>query len=213
MALVLSLIAATPVLADEVAAQVNNSRASSLAMVAAADQVAGASAAAQAAAGTVFHTDLSGLLGLCDSVGEIVGTGPNIPIVFSAFRQSASHWQILTNPTWTAMGTGQATGIDGRVYVSVVFCRQAGGAVSELSTPSPRPSPTVNSLLYVGRKSAILTGDLPALGARRGQIRARLDDQAKSTLPDWYVGKCGVDDRDRVLGAGTPEAGSCPLAS
>jgi hypothetical protein len=213
LTLALSLVATTPVLADEVAAHVNNSRADSLAVVAAADRVAGASVAAQAAARTVFHTDLSGLLGPCDSVGEIVGAGPNLPLVFSAFRQSDSHWSILSNPTWTAMGTGQTTGTDGRVYVSVVFCRQAGGAIPKPSPPSLQPSPTVTPFPSVGRKPAVLTGDLPALGARRGEIRARLDRQAESMLPDWYVGRCGPDDRDRVLEAGTSESGTCPLAS
>ena len=32
-------------------------------------------------------------------------------------------------------------------------------------------------------------------------------------LPDWYIGVCGTDDRERVLESTTSESGACPLAS
>jgi hypothetical protein len=53
---------------------------------------------------------------------------------------------------------------------------------------------------------------LPAIGARRNEIREKLDRQAKSTLPDWYVGVCGTVDRVRVLEDSTADSGACPKA-
>ncbi len=216
LSLALPLVVASPVLADEVAAQVSSFRGSSLPVVAAADQVAGGSAAAQAAAGNLFHTNISGLLGACDSVGEVVGAGPNVPDVFAAFQQSSSHRSIINNPAWTAMGTGLATGADGTVFVSVVFCKLADtepaavapepprpGAASDPSTPAPEIAPPAH----------VLEGALPAIGARRSEIRARLDRQARSMLPDWYVGVCGTGDRGRVFAGRTFDSGACPNAA
>lgn len=218
LALFLSVGVASPAFADEVAAQVAGARSGSLPVVASADQVAGASAASQAAAGRVYHADLSGLLGACDSVGEVVGTGPNVAVVFSGLRDSPAHLSIITNPAWTAMGTGQATGADGRVYISVVFCDQAEGATPPVGPPevvSP-PAPLASTAGVAPDPSEevpALEGLLPALGARRAEIRAMLDQEAESMLPDWYVGVCGTDDRERVLESTTSESGACPLAS
>ena len=229
LALALSLVAVPPALADEVGGHVNSVRSGSLPVLAGADQVAGASAAAQAAAGDIFHANLSGLLGTCDSVGEVVGTGPDVPSVFSAFRQSSSHWSIITNPAWTAMGTGLATGTDGMVYVAVVFCRQTSGAAPSVApppagvpsvTPPPAPGnalvrriPATPVIAAARAEVPVLDEVLPARGARRMEIRTRLDPQAESVLPDWYVGVCGTEDRDRVLEPDTSDSGTCPKAS
>ncbi len=221
LALALSLVTASPILADEVGAQVNGSRSGSLPVVASADQVAGASAAAQAAAGKLFHTNLSGLLGPCSSVAEVVGAGPNVSSVFAAFRQSPDHWSIITNSAWTAMGTGLAAGGDGKVYVSVVFCAQAGGAApvaprpaspaSSDRAPAPAdPAPAGEALVNDPDPADVLDEALPAVGARRGEIRARLDQEAESALPDWYVGVCGDDDRELMLEGADSESGDCP---
>lgn len=216
LALVLWVGAASPAFADEVAAHVTGARSGSLPVVASADQVAGASAASQAAAGSVHHIDLSELLGPCDSAGEVVGAGSNVAAVFSSFRQSPAHWAIITNPTWTAMGTGQATGATGTVYISVVFC--ADGVTAPVVPPAavspPAPSMSTAGVAPAPPKEVpVLDESLPAVGARRGEIRAMLDRQAQSLLPDWYVGVCGNDDRERVLESITSESGACPLAS
>lgn len=218
----LSVVAVPPALADAVGAQTNSARPGDLPVLAGADQLAGASAASQAAAGTLFHADLSGLLGTCDLVGEVIGTGPDVPAVFSAFRQSSSHWSIITNPAWTAMGTGLATATDGMLYVSVVFCRQAG-AVTPAAVPQTAPGePSVGAAPAVQAQQAITElseevpvrhKPLPALGARRAEIRAMLDRQARSMLPDWYVGVCGTGDRGRMLEGSTSDSGACPNAS
>lgn len=217
LALTLSVVFTAPALADEVAAHVTTIRAESLPVIPSADRVAGSSAAAQASAGKIFHADLSGLFPSCDSVGEVVGVGSNVPAVFSAFRQSANHWGLLNNPAWTALGTGQAIGADGMVYVSVVFCHQTGNEtavsppVGQEASPSRSPSVASTDPGHL-RPTVQLDETLPAIGARRSEIRARLDGQAESVLPDWYVGKCGTEDRSRIL-EGTPsESGSCPSA-
>ncbi len=219
LSLALPLVVASPALADEVAAQVSHSRGSSLPVVANADRVAGGSAAAQAAAEDLFHANITDLLGACDSVGEVVGAGPDVISVFAAFQQSGSHRSIINNPAWTAMGTGLATADDGAVYVSVVFCRLAASA-PPLPTTEPAPAaatddaaPPTPSPTEVAPSAPVLNGSLPAIGARRSEIRARLDRQARSMLPDWYVGVCGTGDRDRVLAGHAFDSGTCPSAA
>ena len=226
LSLAFPLVVAAPALADEVAAQVTSFRGASLPVIAGADRVAGASAAAQAAAGTLFHADLSGLLGECDSVGEVVGSAVSAPAVFAAFQGSSSHRSIIIDPAWTAIGTGAATAADGSVYVSVVFCRQAGKEAppvvsqpaptkqEEAPAASPEPqSPPAPVVAEVTEPVPALEELLPAVGARRAEIRARLDRQARSMLPDWYTGVCGEDDRERMLGSETADSGACPKAS
>jgi hypothetical protein len=222
LSLALSLVVAAPALADEVGAQVSSVRGAGLPILSAADQVAGSSAAAQAAAGKLFHADISGLLGVCDSVGEVVGAAADVPSVFAAFQQSSSHRSIITNPAWTAMGTGLATGADGAVYVSVVYCQQAATTAPPPTTapapptPTPPAPPTTSApaptAVGVAPPPFVLDGPLPAIGARRSEIRARLDRQARSMLPDWYTGVCGTGDRVRVLEGRMSDSGACPRA-
>lgn len=241
LSLVLSLGVSSPALANDVAAHVTSFRGSSLPAAAHPSQIAAASASTQASADKLFHTDLSSLLGTCESVGEVVGSGPNVSEIFAAFRQSGSHREIITNPAWTAMGTGLAHSADGTTYLSVVFCRQAGTPVTvpestpaqeeaPESTPAPgyvtpakplEPLPVFSPALETPAQTPVieLPGEvpalqefLPAIGARRNEIREKLDRQAKSTLPDWYVGVCGTVDRDRVLEDSTADSGACPKA-
>ena len=217
------LITTSPALADEVAAQVGAVRSDHLAIHAGADRVASGSAAAIATAGTLFHADLSALLGPCGSVGEIVGKGPNVASVFSGFRNSPQHWSILTDPAWTAMGTGVASDSAGSVYVSVVFCAESGdsppsrpaasppesGGNEESIRPGAPPAPQVKPS---PASSVTIPLPLPAIGARRALIRAQLDDHAQAVLPDWDTGLCGKDDRGRVLEDLESYSGACPLA-
>jgi hypothetical protein len=222
LALVLMLTTAAPAHADEVASHVRAVR-SDLSTNAAADRVADNSAAAIAAAGTLFHTDLSSLLGPCESAGEIIGYGPDVASVFIGFRNSAPHWSILTNPSWTAMGTGLSADSSGRVYVSVVFCEESEGSSVQPVPPSPvpagdegshvsqqAPAPRIESI--PGKAVDRIQGYIPAIGARRALIRAQLDDHAQAMLPDWYTGVCGKDDRGRVLDDLEANSGACPLA-
>lgn len=217
LSLAFSLMVAVPALADEVGAYVASVRGASLPVSTAADQEAEASAAAQGAAATLFHADLSGLLGTCDAVAEIVGTAPDVPSVFAAFQQSSGHRGIITNPDWTAVGTGVAAGADGAVYVSVVFCRQsvlAGPAPASQPAPVQTAAPSIPApaAAAIAAPPFALDGPLPAISARRSEIRARLDRQARSMLPDWYTGVCGTGDRVRVLEDRSSDSGACPKA-
>jgi hypothetical protein len=220
LALLLVLIAADPAHADEVASHVRSVR-SDLAISAPADGVAGSSAAAMASAAALFHVDLSSLLGPCESAAEIIGTGPDVASVFTGFRNSAQHWSILTNPSWTAMGTGQATGANGSVFVSVVFCLESATSTEPPAAPPPpdldegdnRPNPQpVRRIENNPPISPQIQVALPALGARRALIRARLDGDAEATLPAWYQGVCRNEDRARVLNGSDADNGVCPRA-
>jgi len=187
VALVVSLITAAPASADDVAGHVASARSESLPVVEDADRAATASAVAQATARRIFHADISGLLGTCASAGEIVGMGPNLGAVFQAFHQSVPHRDILMNPAWTGIGTGHATGADGKVYVSVVFCRVAGSVdvLMEAPTANLAPSPPTTG---PGTKPT----DVPA-AVRRIDIREWLDPQAASMLATRYVESCRGD--------------------
>jgi len=234
LTLALLLMAAPSVLADEVGGHVNSARSGQLPLLASADRLAGASAAAQAASGKVFHTGLSSLLGTCDSVGEVVGAGPDVPSVFSAFRQSGSHWNIITNPAWTAMGTGRATGSDGMVYVSVVFCRQAGVEPPAVEPPAVEPpaveppaveppaattqsssggAPAVQAIAEVSAQEPILDEPPPLMSSRRAEIGTILDRQAKLMLPEWSVKGCENGDRGQVPDGLKDESETCPTTS
>ena len=134
---------AYPAFADALASKVNASRSGSLPIYSVADSVAQGSAQAQAANQRLTHdyADLSRLSGSCTTAGEVVGVGPNIDAIFKAFRNSPEHWRLITSPDWTSMGTGQAADANGTLYVSVVFCRGAGGD----SSPTPPKTTTTTA--------------------------------------------------------------------
>lgn len=237
----LPLVVVAPALADDVAAHVTGFRGSALPVIQVADQAAAGSAAAQAAANNIFHADVSGLLGPCESVAEVVGSGPNVPAVFAAFRESSSHRSIILNPDWTGIGTGLAHATDGTTYVSVVFCREPvavaqpanpglpPGSTQEAVPEPPGSAPATDAVfsqaapvpalqaapapVLQATAAPVLQEALPAIGARRGEIRERLDREAKSKLPAWYTGICGTVDRGRVLEGNTVDSGACPKAS
>ena len=135
IAAVLTLLIALPAVADDLDSAVASARGSGLPILSEAESLAVAQARAQASAEKPFHADLSPLLGVCDSVGEVVGMGPNVGRIFEEFAKSGSHWSVITSSKWTSMGTGQTRGADGYLYVSVVFCE--GGI-----PPAPAPTPT-----------------------------------------------------------------------
>lgn len=132
-------LVASPALADDLDVAIANARGQTLASNSAAEQLAESSAAAQAAAGRIFHADLMPALGPCAAVGEVVGVGPDIATVVALLVQSPSHWHIISDREFTAVGSGQVRGSDGRVYVSVVFCVETPQA----PPPPPPPVPTI----------------------------------------------------------------------
>ncbi|MDF1597672.1 MAG: hypothetical protein P1T08_16455 [Acidimicrobiia bacterium] len=133
LAAVLIVSIALPAVADDLDSAVASARGSALSILSEAESIAVASARAQAAAENPFHADLNPLLGVCDSVGEVVGVGPNVGRIFEEFAASGSHWSLITAGNWTSMGTGQTRGADGYLYISVVFCE---GGVPPATTPT-----------------------------------------------------------------------------
>ena len=134
-------LGALPASAGSVDSAVAVARGSSLDIQPDAEATANASASRQAANQTVSHASIAHLTSVCSRAAEIVGSGPNVDLVFAGFRGSPNHWSKLSDPGWTSMGTGAAVGADGKVYVSVVFCQGSGGSPAPSPSPSPAPQP------------------------------------------------------------------------
>lgn len=100
------------------------------------ESTATASANRQARNGQLSHSDLGSLSSICSRAGEVLGAGPDVASVFTAFRASPTHWELITDPAWTAAGTAVTRGADGLVYVAVVFCVER----SPSRTPQPPPA-------------------------------------------------------------------------
>lgn len=130
-----------PASADAVDSAVAAARGGALPTQSDAEATANASASRQAADQAISHGSLSHLTSVCSRAAEIVGSGPNVDIVFSGFRGSPNHWSKLTDPAWTSMGTGAVVGADGKVYVAVVFCQESGASPAPPPPPSAPPPP------------------------------------------------------------------------
>ena len=50
-------------------------------------------------------------------VGEIIGSGPDLDQVLSAWEESSRHLEVILKPSWTHMGAGLASGSDRRIWV------------------------------------------------------------------------------------------------
>lgn len=141
LALAALTLAIPAALGDSLAAGVNGARGSALPVRGEVDQTAQASASRQAQAQDMSHAALGHLSSICNAYGEVVGAGPSVDAIFELFRQSSSHWSTITDPRWTAMGTGIAEGSDGMLYVSVVFCQEAAPAPTTTTTTTTTPAP------------------------------------------------------------------------
>lgn len=183
LALVLVISTANPAFADELQTKVNAARANDLSLLAAADRIAQQSAAAQAAAGTLSHTNLNPLLDVCSEAGEVVGEGGTIDAIFDAFRASSLHWQIITASNWTSMGTGVAAGSDGTLYVSIVFCQGPSGDVPTTAPPAPPVTvPSRPSAAHAARHAVKSLEPLPG--------PCSLDRDHTLHEPPWETGAC-----------------------
>ena len=134
--LLISLVA-LPAVAGHLSSAVSSARGSTLPTLNQAQSMATASARAQAAAEKPFHSDLTPIIGACDSAGEVVGMGPNVEMIFQEFAKSSVHWSVITSSKWTSMGAAATRGNDGYLYVSVIFC--------EGDTPPPSSGPTTTT--------------------------------------------------------------------
>jgi len=136
---------AMPAYADDLGAAVNGVRNPDLPIDGVVDDFAQAAANRIANAGSLTHSNIGNLLGHCSAVGEVIGYGGDIGPIMTAFRNSSSHWSIISNSQWTAMGTGQVRDGNGTLWVSVVFCVVAA-APPPPAPPPAAPAPTAPAL-------------------------------------------------------------------
>jgi uncharacterized protein YkwD len=89
------------------------------------------------AKGTIFHNpDLGGEItrrGLdWRRVGENVGMGPNVDLIYAALLDSPKHYENIVRPDYNTLGVGVVDGDDGKRYLVQVF--------ANLATSAPAPA-------------------------------------------------------------------------
>jgi hypothetical protein len=132
---------ALPAYADDLGSAVNGVRNPDLPIDGVVDDFAQGAASRIANAGNLTHSNLGNLLGHCSAVGEVIGYGGDVGSIMTAFQNSSSHWSIISNGKWTAMGTGQVRDGNGTLWVSVVFCVVAAAAPPPPPPPPPPAAP------------------------------------------------------------------------
>ncbi|MPY94058.1 MAG: hypothetical protein GEV08_13645 [Acidimicrobiia bacterium] len=80
-----------------------------------------AQAQAMAAAGNIYHSDISSLLGSWWTVGENVGVGPAVAPIHDALVASPGHYANIAHGGYTSMGVGVVVDAAGRVWTAHVF--------------------------------------------------------------------------------------------
>jgi uncharacterized protein YkwD len=78
-------------------------------------------ALAMAAAGQIYHSDISVLLGAWYTVGENVGVGPAVGPIQAALLASPGHYANIVHGAYTVMGVGVVVDAAGRVWTAHVF--------------------------------------------------------------------------------------------
>ncbi|HKZ20888.1 MAG TPA: hypothetical protein VJQ57_12330 [Acidimicrobiia bacterium] len=135
-AVALVLLVALPARADDLGAAVNAVRSPDLVIEGTVDGFAQAAANRIAGGQSLVHSDLGPLLGTCSAAGEVIGYGSDVAAVMNAFASSPSHWTLIQQSKWNAMGTGATTDSAGRLWVAIVFCTLPTQSVA----PSPPPT-------------------------------------------------------------------------
>lgn len=149
----LSMLAALPARADDIASAVNSVRSSALTVNGTVDAFAQAAAQRIAASQSLVHSNLGPLLGECSAAGEVIGFGPDVRTVINAFVASPGHMSTMNQSKWNAMGTGLAVDGSGVLWIAVVFCALASAppppppappppAPPPPAAPAPAPAPT-----------------------------------------------------------------------
>lgn len=141
-ALILASIFPAVAHADAVDSAVAAARGGALTNLAELEATANKAASRLASARALSHTSLGHLTGICSSAGEVVGYGPDIASIFTAFKKSPAHWPLVVAKKWTAIGTGIAQDAAGTYYVSVVFCQEWNPSAPPPPPPAPTPGPT-----------------------------------------------------------------------
>jgi uncharacterized protein YkwD len=120
-------VAAAPSAAADIAARTNSARAgrgvAPLAREASLDSSAAAWARELATSGVLRHSTLpQQLLGKpWSTLGENVGFGGTSVVIHDALLNSAGHLANIVNPSFTRIGVGAATDVNGRLWVVELF--------------------------------------------------------------------------------------------
>lgn len=69
-------------------------------------------------------------------IGENVGVGDNVTLIFNALVASPGHLRNMSDPAYTRIGVGTVDDGRGRIWTTHVFMRPAAGAPA----PAPRPA-------------------------------------------------------------------------
>ncbi|MGH2706417.1 MAG: CAP domain-containing protein [Actinomycetota bacterium] len=110
-----------------------------VAVDAAATSIAQTHATEMAAAGGIYHTSLSTVIGDAAGAGQNVGRGPTVDDVHQAFLADAVHRAILLKSTFTHVGIGLAPYGDGVMVVEDFLAKT--GTATTAPTPSAPPAP------------------------------------------------------------------------
>jgi hypothetical protein len=73
-------------------------------------------------------------------LGENVGTGGNVDVLFTAFVNSPAHYENLVDPAFNNVGVGVVIK-NGTIYTSHQFMQLAGGAAAPAPAPKPAAAP------------------------------------------------------------------------
>ncbi|HJU52667.1 MAG TPA: CAP domain-containing protein [Acidimicrobiia bacterium] len=140
-AVALVLLVALPARADDLGAAVNAVRSPDLTVDGTVDGFAQAAANRIATGQSLVHSNLGPLLGTCSAAGEVIGYGADVAAVMNAFANSPSHWTLIQQSKWNAMGTGATTDSAGRLWVAIVFCTIPTQSVAPPPPPTTTPPP------------------------------------------------------------------------
>ncbi|MFP5375404.1 MAG: CAP domain-containing protein [Acidimicrobiia bacterium] len=180
------------------------------------DGVAARHAATMAAQGSLHH-----LPGLADAVarvvpdwtrvGQNVGVGPSVDAVESGLLASPQHRANILGD-FTLIGTGAATGGDGRVWVAQMFAKTAAAPAPApaaaapspvTAAPAPAAAPPPPPVRASRAAPARPCGPPPPPARRRcGPRRRRIPG------PVWPPGGSWPPPRPRRAGGGSPPGGA-----
>lgn len=74
-------------------------------------------------------------------IGENVGTGANVGMVWGAFMGSAQHRTNILDPAFTHVGVGLVVDLNGQIWVVQRFMAAGGGGGAVAPPPAPAPAP------------------------------------------------------------------------
>jgi hypothetical protein len=97
------------------------------------------------AKGTIFHnTNLGGeitSLGVSWArIGENVGMGPNVDLIYAALLKSPKHYENIVRSEYNALGMGVVNGDDGKKYLVQVFGNIKGSPAPAPAAAAPAPA-------------------------------------------------------------------------